>query len=91
MMHYTKIVTNMTSLCVTHNLTSLSVTQTLHQEVIGPAAVLVEVVENSMYRYIPPEHCKAVLSELCRALRLCYINVLTQVATVTCFFVRSRA
>ncbi|KAL5258023.1 hypothetical protein ACHWQZ_G012839 [Mnemiopsis leidyi] len=48
------------------------------REVIGPAAVLVEVVENSMYRYIPPEHCKAVLSELCRALRLCYINVLTQ-------------
>ena len=34
-----------------------------------------------MCRYIPPEHCKQVLNEMCRALRLCYVNVLTQVRT----------
>lgn len=48
------------------------------RELIGPSAVAVEIVENSMCRYIPPEHCKQVLNEMCRALRLCYVNVLTQ-------------
>lgn len=51
---------------------------TIFRELIGQGAVLVRVVERYMSQHLPEQYCKALLNEMCAALRICYISVLTQ-------------